>query len=395
MRFSVKQAAVVLFSFSLLACSSKEKLVLPEVENQIKPREVWSAQVGKGVAHYESGLKPLILNDKVYMASREGLVVAFELSSGKRLWTFDLRKDDTLSTLQKLRQRFSADNARIAGGISHGFGNIYLGTENGDLVALNAETGALPWRVQVPGEVLVSPAVGDGFVVVKLGTGSLIGLSPDNGEQRWVFENEQPPLTIRGVSEPVIDSGGVVYGTANGRVGVLVVDRGFQAWEENIATPKGSTDLSRLVDVDAKPIVIAGTVYTIAFNGELFALELRSGQQLWKRDYASFRNMTVQGTVLYLVDSEGRIYAIDRRNGTELWSQTGLHRHFLTGPAVYKDYLVVGDNKGNLHWLDRNSGDFVARQSFDSSGFFREPVSNNEVLVISTRDGELTVLQTP
>lgn len=105
--------------------------------------------------------------------------------------------------------------------------------------------------------------------------------------------------------------------------------------------------------------------------------------------------MTVQGTVLYLVDSEGRIYAIDRRNGTELWSQTGLHRHFLTGPAVYKDYLVVGDNKGNLHWLDRNSGDFVARQSFDSSGFFREPVSNNEVLVISTRDGELTVLQTP
>ena len=119
MRFSVKQAAVVLFSFSLLACSSKEKLVLPEVENQIKPREVWSAQVGKGVAHYESGLKPLILNDKVYMASREGLVVAFELSSGKRLWTFDLRKDDTLSTLQKLRQRFSADNARIAGGLNH------------------------------------------------------------------------------------------------------------------------------------------------------------------------------------------------------------------------------------------------------------------------------------
>ncbi|MDT9702614.1 PQQ-binding-like beta-propeller repeat protein, partial [Streptomyces sp. P17] len=87
---------------------------------------------------------------------------------------------------------------------------------------------------------------------------------------------------------------------ANGRVGVLVVDRGFQAWEETIATPKGSTDLSRLVDVDAKPIVVAGTIYSIAYNGELFALDLRSGQQLWKRDYASFRNMAVSGTVLYL-----------------------------------------------------------------------------------------------
>ncbi|MCT8124584.1 outer membrane protein assembly factor BamB [Alishewanella sp. BS5-314] len=395
MRFSVKQAAVVLMTLTLAACSSKEKLVLPEVQNQISPKKVWSAQVGKGVAHYESGLRPLIHAERVYMASREGMVMAFELSSGKRLWTYDLRKDDTLSTIQKLRQRFSSDNARIAGGISQGFGNIYFGTENGEVVALNAETGQLSWRVQVPGEVLVSPAVGDGFVVAKLGTGALVGLSSDNGEQRWIFENEQPPLTMRGTGEPVIESGGVVYGTASGRVGVLIVDRGFQAWEENIATPKGSTDLSRLVDVDAKPIVIAGTIYSIAFNGELHALDLRTGQQLWKRDYASFRNMTVQGTVLYLVDSVGRIHAVDRRNGTELWSQTGLHRHFLTGPAVYKDYLVVGDNKGNLHWLDRNSGDFVARQSFDSSGFFREPVSNNEVLVISTRDGELTVLQTP
>lgn len=395
MKLLVKHAALALVTLTLVACSSKEKLVLPDVENRISPKKVWDLQVGNGVGHYESGLKPLLFGDKVYMASREGVVVATELATGKRLWTFDLRKDKTLSTLQRLRQNWSSDNARIAGGIAQGYGNIYFGTENGDVVALHAETGELVWRIQVPGEVLVSPAVGDAFVVVKLGTGALIGLNPDSGEQRWVFENEQPPLTIRGVSEPVIDSGGVIYGTANGRVGVLVVDRGLQAWEESIATPKGSTDLSRLVDVDAKPIVVAGNVYAIAFNGELYAMDLRSGQQLWKRDYASFRNMAVSGTVLYLVDSVGRIYAVDRRNGTELWTQTGLHRHFLTGPTVYKDYLVIGDNKGNLHWLDRSTGDFVARQRFDSSGFYREAVANNDVLVITTRDGELTLLQTP
>lgn len=395
MKVLIKHAAIALVSLSLLACSNKEKLVLPEVANQISPKKVWSTSVGNGVQHYESGLKPLILNDTVYMASREGLVVATDIRNGKRNWTFDLRKDDTLSTWERLKQNWSSKNARIAGGISQGYGNIYFGTENGDVVALNAETGELVWRSQVQGEVLVSPAVGDGFVVVKLGTGALVALHPDNGEERWIFENEQPPLTIRGVSEPVIESGGVIYGTANGRLGVLVVDRGFQAWEETVATPRGSTDLSRLVDVDAKPIVVAGTIYTIAYNGELFALDLRSGQQLWKRDYASFRNMAVSGTVLYLVDSVGRIYAVDRRNGTELWSQTGLHRHFLTGPTVYKDYLVIGDNKGNLHWLNRSSGDFVARQSFDGSGFYREAVANNDVLVITTRDGELTLLQTP
>lgn len=395
MNLSIKNAALALIALTLVACSNKEKLELPEVENRISPKKVWDIQVGNGIQHYESGLKPLLFNDKVYMASREGIVLAADIKTGKRLWTFDLRTDNTLSTWERLSQNWSTKNARIAGGISQGFGNIYFGTENGDVVALNADTGELVWRSQVPGEVLSSPAVGNGFVVVQLGSGNLIALNPDNGEERWFFETEQPPLTIRGVSEPVIDSGGVIYGGANGRVGVLVVDRGFQAWEEAIATPKGSTDLSRLVDVDAKPIVIAGTIYAIAYNGELFALDLRSGQQLWKSDYASFRSMAVSGNVLYVVDSVGRIYAVDRRNGSELWSQTGLHRHFLTGPTVYKDYLVIGDNKGNLHWLDRSSGEFVARQSFDGSGFFREAVANNDVLVITTRDGELTLLQTP
>jgi len=159
--------------------------------------------------------------------------------------------------------------------------------------------------------------------------------------------------------------------------------------------PKGSTDLSRLVDVDAQPLVVGGTVYSIAFNGELVALELRTGRQLWKRDYASFRNMTVAGDTLYVVDSVGRIYALDTRNGSEKWSQFGLSKHYLTGPTVYKDYLVIGDNKGNLHWVNRQTGDFVARQSMDSSGFYTEAVSNGTYVLVQSRNGELVLLQTP
>tara|TARA_R110002126_G_scaffold16527_12_gene65995 strand:+ start:1677 stop:2813 length:1137 start_codon:yes stop_codon:yes gene_type:complete len=376
---------------ALNACSSKEELVLPDVQNSISPEKVWQSQVGNGVAHYESGLKPLIREDKVYAASRDGIVLAKNLSNGRTLWSFDLRREGETSLLA----RFSRDTARIAGGIAYSADKLFLGTEEGEVFALNAVSGELLWRVPVKGEVLASPAAGEGLVVVATTAGNIIALDPDSGEQRWIFENEQPPLTIRGVSEPVIEAGGVIYGSSAGRVGVLIAERGYQAWEEPIASAQGSTDLSRLVDVDAKPIVVAGTLYTIAFNGELVAMELRSGRQLWKRDYASFRNMTVAGNILYLVDSTGGIYAVDRRNGSEVWGQQGLQRHFLTGPTVYKDYLVVGDNKGNLHWLNRESGDFVARQSFDGSGFYREAVANDDYILVTSRNGELVLLQVP
>ncbi|MBV2130004.1 outer membrane protein assembly factor BamB [Arsukibacterium indicum] len=391
MKLFAKFTVALLVALTLSACSSKEKLVLPDVQNSINPEKVWQSKVGKGVAHYESGLTPAIVGDKVYAASRDGIVVAKNLSNGRTIWSFDLRSEGKSSLLA----RFSGDTARIAGGVTFNDNKLYLGTEDGDVFALNAENGQLLWRVPVKGEVIASPATGDGLVVVVTTAGTVIALDPQSGEQRWTFEDEQPALTIRGVSEPVIEAGGVIYGSGTGRVGVLIAERGYQAWEEVIATPQGSTDLSRLVDVDAKPIVVAGTLYTIAYNGELVAMELRSGRQIWKRDYASFRNMAIAGNVLYLVDSTGGIYAVDRRNGSEIWGQQGLQRHFLTGPTVYKDYLVVGDNKGNLHWLNRETGEFVARQSLDSSGFYRQAVANEDYILVTSRNGELVLLQVP
>lgn len=395
MRLQLKYLATLLILLVIAGCSNKEKLVLPAVQNTIQPKVVWKSSVGNGVEHYESSLQPIIVEETVYAASREGIVAAYELSSGKRKWQFDLRKPDGGSAWQSISRLWSGGNARISGGVSYGYEKLFLGTENGEVFALSPETGELLWRVEVKGEVLAKPAVGEGLVVVATGAGTLIALHPDSGEQRWEFENEQPALTLRGVSEPVIHAGGVIYGSGSGHVGVVIAERGYQAWEEQIAAPSGSTDLSRLADVDAKPIVYANAIIAIGYNGELVALDMRSGNPLWKRDFSSFRNMTLANDTLYLVDSEGRIVALDSNNGAELWTQYGLHKHFITGATVYKNYLVIGDNKGNLHWLDRNNGSFVARQSMDSSGFYTEAVATDQYLLVQSRNGELVLLQTP
>ena len=230
----------------------------------------------------------------------------------------------------------------------------------------------------------------------KLGVNvdDLLVSQPDTGEQRWMHEQESALLSLRGTSEPVIASGGVIFGSGAGKVSVLIADKGVMAWDAAIAVPKGATDLSRMVDVDATPIVVDGTVYAIAFNGELVALELRTGRVMWKREYASFRDMVIEGNTIYLVDSVGKIFAIDRRNGLEQWAQLGLHKHFLTGPAVYKDYLAIGDVEGNLFWLDKNTGEFVAQESY-GSGFYVQGVSSADELVIQTRDGELSLIRLP
>ena len=397
MKLSVRTMLVpALLAFVLVGCSSndEEELVLPEIDNKVTPDYVWSSSVGDGIEHYDSKIKPAVFGDKVFVASRAGEIVAFNLQNGDKLWSYDLRNGDDAPLFGGISHWWNNRNAKLAGGVAVGFDKVLVGTEDGDVLALNPETGEKVWHVKVKGEVLAAPVAGEGLILVNTGGGRIFALQPDTGEQRWMHETENALLTLRGISSVATAAGVVVYGSGNGKVGVLISEQGAPAWEEAVAVAKGSTDLARIIDVDATPIVQNGTIYAIAYNGQLVAMELRSGRVLWKRDYASFLDMQIVDNIIYLVDSTGKLYAVDTRNGLEIWSQQTLHKHFVTGPAVYKNYLVVGDNEGNLHWFSRDKGEYLARHEFDSSGFYTEAVSTSDYLILQTRNGEIDVLRT-
>lgn len=388
--------STALVAMVLAGCSSKDDDLpppYPNIDNKIVIDSVWSSSVGDGIAHYDSHLSPAVADGKVFAASRAGLVSAFDLASGSSLWTVDMRDKDDAPLFGGISHWWNERNAKLAGGVSVGYGKVFIASEDGDVVALNPETGETVWRVNVKAEVLAAPTAGEGLLLVNTAGGRLLALSPENGERRWVHEWENATLTLRGLSSVATSSGGVVYGTGAGKVGVVIADKGLPAWEEPVAAPKGATDLARIIDVDATPIVQDGTIYAIAYNGQLVAMDLRSGRQMWKRDYASFRDMAVAGTSLYLVDSQGKLYAVDSRSGEEQWSQQALNKHFVTAPTVYKDYLVVGDDEGNLHWFARSNGEYLAREDYDSSGFYAEGVVSDDKLIMQTRNGEIEVLQ--
>lgn len=397
MKFAIRAVTLALvMGLSVTACSSNDEDAIPEypeIDNKINVESVWSSSVGAGVEHYDSTLKPAVFGDKVFVASRRGTVAAFSVADGDSLWSLDLRDKDDAPLFGSISHWWNDRNAKIAGGVSVGYDKVYVGTEDGEVVALNPETGEVVWRVNVKAEVLAAPVAGEGLLYVNTGGGRIFALSPDNGEVRWMHEYENSKLTLRGISEVTTAAGGVVYGTGSGHVGVLIADKGVPAWEEAIAAPKGATDLARIVDVDATPIVQDGTIYAIAYNGQLVAMDLRTGRELWKRDYASFRSMHLAENVLYIVDSQGRLYAIDTRSGGELWSSLTLYKHFVTAPTVYKNYVVVGDDEGNLHWFSRDKGEYLARDDYDSSGFYTDGVVADDKLILQTRNGEIEVLR--
>ena len=206
-------------------------------------------------------------------------------------------------------------------------------------------------------------------------------------------------MTLRGISTPAVSNGGVILGTPTGKIQVNILDSGLIAWETPITAPSGATELERIVDVDSAPLMYGGTIYAISYNGTLAAVELRSGRVIWKREYASYRNVTMDGNTLYVVDNNSHVYALDRRNGVELWSQSGLKKRVLTAAEPAGDYLVVGDKWGLLHWINKEDGKIVARYDLggddEDESVFAAPVYTGNAVIAVTREGDVASFSVP
>jgi outer membrane protein assembly factor BamB len=152
------------------------------------------------------------------------------------------------------------------------------------------------------------------------------------------------------------------------------MQQGQMIWQQRISTATGPTEIDRLNDVDTTPVIVNGVVYALAYNGNLTALDLRSGQIMWKRELGSVNDFIVDGNRIYLVDQNDRLLALTTDGGVTLWTQSDLLHRLLTAPVLYNGNLVVGDSEGYMHWVNPEDGHFVAQQKVDSSGFLTDPV---------------------
>ena len=356
---------------------------LPVVENQFTPSTSWSTSVGNGIGKYYSTLHPAFSDGVVYAADRHGVVKALSIDDGREIWSVNLAEKDGW---------FSTRAALLSGGVTVSGGKVYIGTEQAQVYALNASDGSVAWKTSVVGEALSRPVVSDGLVLIHTSNGQLQALNEADGAVKWTVNLDMPSLSLRGESAPTTAFGAAIVGGDNGRVSAVLMQQGQLIWQQRISLANGPTEIDRLSDVDTTPVVVNGVVYALAYNGNMTALDLRSGQIMWKRDLGSVSDFVIDGNRIYIIDQNDRVLALSTDGGVTLWTQSDLLHRNLTSPALYNGYIVTGDSEGYLHWINVEDGRFVAQQKVDSSGFLTEPVVAGGKLLIQAKDGTLYAL---
>jgi outer membrane protein assembly factor BamB len=348
---------------------------LVNFEPTLNLKVLWTAYAGGGTDKGYFKLAPVFHNGEIFTASKEGHLRAFDVNNGKQKWG------------QKI-------DVAISGGPGIGEGIVLVGTQKGDVVAFSDADGTEQWRVQVSSEILAKPRISQGVVVVRTVDGKLFGLDGKTGERIWVYERSRVPLlSLRGTSTPIVEQDIIIAGFDNGKIALLELQTGKVLWEEPVAIPSGRSELERMVDIDADPLLINNTVYVTSYQGLTVAIDLAKGKLLWKREISSHAGLDADVDYLYVSDTKSHIWALDRYSGEDWWKQEKLQARSITAPVNIRDYVVVGDSDGYLHWMQREDGQFVARYRLGKTSITAPPLVANDILIASNSEGNIVALQ--
>lgn len=368
---ALRGAGALALSALLLACSSApsrpEPAPLPSDPKLLGMRQAWSADIGR----VDFSLVLQVVGYTVGLASSEGKVSLLDARTGEPVWRVEV-------------------GAPLNAGVGHDGRMAAVVTTENELVAL--QDGKELWRQRLSAPSYTAPLVAGARVFVLGADRSVSAYDGQSGRRLWNQTRSGEALVLRqpGVLIPVGDT--LVAGLSGRLVGLNPLN-GSPRWEVPIATPRGTNDVERLVDLVAGVARQDAVVCTRAFQAALGCVDAARGALLWSKPAAGASGLSGDATLLLGVESDGTVIAWRRNDGERAWSTNQLRYRRLTSPLLLGPALVVGDDAGRLHFLSRTDGALQTRIETDGSPIIATPVLAGSTLVVVTRDGRVLGLR--
>ncbi len=266
---------------------------------------------------------------------------------------------------------------------------VYIGSDDGNLYAVDAHTGEERWHFATAGLVRSRPSFSNGIVYLTSDDGFLYAIDSENGQQVWRTdignfsepEKRQNPGNVPDPtifdylqSSPIVSEGRAYVGSADGNVYAVGADTGTIVWSVKTGQK-----------VRATPAVEDGVVYVGSWDGTVYALDALSGETRWKTSIGGQVQSTaaVFGGLVYTGSRKASVVALDARTGQKRWEcDYGRNMWVESSPQVVDDLVYVGSS-GNHYvlGLDRRIGEVLSAYKGEAF-FWSTPAIEGDTLYI-------------
>lgn len=332
-------------------------------------QKAWSFALGP----LDFPMSPAVTPKLIGVATSQGLVHVLDARNGQESWRAPVGTP--------LSAGVGSDGERFA-----------VVTRGNELVTL--QDGKVLWRQKLPAQSFTPPLVAGQRVFVLMADRSVMGLDGATGRVLWTQQRPAEPLVLRqaGVLLAVNDT--LVAGLSGRLVG-LNPTSGALRWDAPIATPRGTNDLERLVDIVA-PVSRAGdSVCARAFLAQVGCVNAARGGVLWTRTAASDQGLSGNATLTVGTEANGVVTAWQRSNGERLWETDRLRYRRLSAPLVTEKGVLAADEAGFIYLLSLTDGSLLNRIRLDGEALIGPPQAYSGGFLMVSRKGLVQSLRFP
>ena len=318
-------------------------------------------------------MSPAITTNLIGLATSQGSVHALDARNGQEVWRASV-------------------GAPLSAGVGSDGERFAVVTRSNELVTL--QSGKVLWRQKLPAQSFTPPLVAGQRVFVLMADRSVMGLDGATGRILWTQQRPGEPLVLRqaGVLLPVNDT--LVAGLSGRLVG-LNPTTGALRWDAPLATPRGTNDLERLVDIVAPVSRVGDSVCARAFLAQVGCVNAARGGVQWTRCAASDQGLSGNANLLVGTEANGVVTTWQRGTGERLWETDRLRYRRLSAPLVTEKGVLVADEAGFIYLLSLTDGALLNRITLDGDALISAPQAMGSGFLMVSRKGLVQSLRFP
>ena len=240
---------------------------------------------------------------------------------------------------------------------------LFIGSDDGHLYALNAMNGKLIWKFKTGGRVSSSAAIYEDKVYAVSFDGNIYCIEKKSGKEIWRFKT----------------AGERVF-SAPGLHGMPEKDRNLDdPWDMFLSSP----------------VIANGKVYFGCGAGIFYALDCNTGNKTWefKTNGVIHSSPAYANNTVYFGSWDSYLYALNSENGLLRWKfKTGMDTvyynqvGFQSSPVVYKGMVYSGCRDAHVWALEAETGDLKWKYFNSFSWVIATPAIHNDTLYFETSD---------
>jgi outer membrane protein assembly factor BamB len=286
-------------------------------------------------------------------------------------------------------------------------GIIYFGGDDGNVYAVEAKSGRQLWKHATAGPAPSTPAVSGGTVFVVSYDGHLYAFDAHNGSIRWKFSSDgERRFEAKGIhglqpknqtiadpydvflSSPIVAQDAVYFGSGDGNLYAVDARTGELRWKFKTGDV-----------VHSSPAYADGVVFFGSWDSYFYAVDATSGREKWRfhggedpqlHNQVGFQSSpAVANGVVYTGCRDAQVYALDAATGREKWRFDNAFSWVISSPAIVQGRVYFGTSDSALyHVVEAENGKSILKEQ-DKAYMFSSPAVTENVVFIGVLNGTL------